>query len=261
MCSECSKKPVGNNAMKIISWFLVVMCAVSCNSVWADIHIIESYGLANGVLYDILNYTIAWYDDSYATTGTLSIDDPPVSGDLTYYSQAALEEFYVASEVGISQEGIYYAKAHAEASSPWIGEYLGTPFTSSWSGGTGAIWFTIDDEPLLLQWVTEGFEGYEDTGWQIELNSLNFSPEGTWVDLIYQTDSNQEFLSEGMQLIDLPPADAYELNWSIGIWSRTPGDHGWAQISLDLEAVPTPGAFLLGMLGLSVAGVKLRKHA
>jgi len=29
----------------------------------------------------------------------------------------------------------------------------------------------------------------------------------------------------------------------------------------ELNVVPVPGAFLLGMIGLSVAGVKLRKHA
>ena len=36
----------------------------------------------------------------------------------------------------------------------------------------------------------------------------------------------------------------------------------WGQLGIDrVEAVPVPGAVLLGMLGLSVVGVKLRKHA
>jgi hypothetical protein len=250
----------GGNVMKRVMSFLIVLCSLFCGSTRADMSTIHTYGLANGVLYDINWYSIQWDDAWYAEEGTLSAGDPPVYGDLLFYSEPAGEEFYVASEVGVTVEGAYYAMAHAEASSPWEGPYLGTPFTFSWSGGKGAIWFTIENDPLLLHWIEEGFEEYEDYDWQIEVNSLIFSAEGTWVSPVWQTDSEQELLSEGIQLIDLPPADAYELIWSIGINSLTPGDHGWAQLSIDLtEAVPIPGAVILGILGLGTVSWKIRK--
>jgi len=261
MYTEYSKTLLGNRVMRRTMSFLILLYSLSCGSAWADLHTTGSYGLANGSVYDGLWYSIGVPDDGYATEGTLSIGGPPVYGDVLYYSEPADGEFYVASEVGITEEGVYYATAHAEASSPWGEPWLGTPSTYSWSGGSGAIGFTIDidDGPLVLHWIEEGFEEYEAIGWQIQLDSLNFSPEGTWVNLVYQTDFDQELLSEGIQLIDLPLADAYQLSWSIGIYATTPGDHGWSQLSLDLEVVPLPSAVILGILGLGMAGMKLRK--
>ncbi len=42
--------------------------------------------------------------------------------------------------------------------------------------------------------------------------------------------------------------------------SQATGDN-YGSITTDVNVVPVPGAFLLGMLGLSLAGVKLRKRA
>ena len=39
------------------------------------------------------------------------------------------------------------------------------------------------------------------------------------------------------------------------------GPGGTAISGMQIQAVPVPGALLLGMLGLSSAGLKLRKHA
>ena len=246
--------------MKKIIALLFVLCSLCCGSAWADLHIGESHGLANGVIYDLLWHTWAFWDKDYAVEGPLSLDGPPVYGDLYFYSETAGEEFHVASEVGVSEGGIYYTKAHAEASAPWI---EGGPYCNhSWSGGSGNIIFTTDigDGPLALHWIEEGFQEYENVGWQIQLVSLNYSSEGAWQSLVYQTDFDKELFSEGIQLIDLPLADAYQLSWSMGIFSLTPGDHGWAQLSLDLAIVPLPSAVILSILGISMAGMKLRKE-
>jgi len=93
--------------------FLILLYSLSCGSAWADLHITGSYGLANGSVYDALWYSIAVPDAGYDTEGTLSIGGPPVSGDVLYYSEIAAGEFYVASEVGITEESVYYATAHA----------------------------------------------------------------------------------------------------------------------------------------------------
>lgn len=59
--------------------------------------------------------------------------------------------------------------------------------------------------------------------------------------------------------------EAYPQDWytvltpytlEVNMYVTEPGD--WMRV---VTQVPVPGAFLLGMLGLSVAGVKLRKHA
>ena len=38
-------------------------------------------------------------------------------------------------------------------------------------------------------------------------------------------------------------------------------DESWAIDNVEVTVVPVPGAVLLGILGLSVAGIKLRKFA
>jgi len=49
--------------------------------------------------------------------------------------------------------------------------------------------------------------------------------------------------------------------WLYWLPSNTNLEHHLYAISEELTVVPVPGAFILGMLGLSVAGLKLRKHA
>ena len=49
---------------------------------------------------------------------------------------------------------------------------------------------------------------------------------------------------------------------TIDVWPITSSElTGWALDNLEYTVVPVPGAVLLGMLGLSVAGLKLRRYA
>jgi hypothetical protein len=153
----------------------------------------------------------------------------------------AVGPLYVASEAGISEEGVIYVKAHGESSestNPMWGYPIHTVASAD-----GVLWFNVDYATLSLHWIAEGFEGYDETGWtgvlfqtgwSIELNKMTFTPEGTIMDLVYATDSNQESLLERTQLFDLDPGHTYQLTWSMGIKCSTLGDHGWAQLSLDL---------------------------
>lgn len=241
MYFEHSKKILGNKVMKRTMLFLI-MYFLSCSSTSAEVHIIYDSmslvpnGRVDGLLYDSLMWLGPrdWYG-----SGVQYIGDSPIFGSLLCDSpDDEVGPLYAASEVGISEENIIYAKAHAE-SSVSTNPMWDYPICT-WAGGNGDIWFTLDYTTLSLSWITEGFDGYEDTGWEIELNRLTFTPEGTFTDLVFYTDSDEELSSEGLHLIDLDPAYIYELTWIMGIWSYTPGNHGWAQLSLDLTDLGSP---------------------
>lgn len=244
MYHKHSTRQSGDKVMKRNGWFLIVIYALFCNSVWAEVHIIYDptripNGRINGGLYDSLSWLGTrcnyWSGDQY-------IGDSPVSDSMLCDSpDDEVGPLYVASEVGISEEGIFYGKAHGESSestNPMWGYPIYTVASDS-----GGVWFTVDYATLSLGWIAEGFEGYDETGWtgglfqtgwSIALHKLTFTPEGTILDLVYSTDSNQESSSEWTQLFDLDPAHTYQLAWSMGIKCSTPGDHGWAKLSLDL---------------------------
>ena len=65
---------------------------------------------------------------------------------------------------------------------------------------------------------------------------------------------------------DLPTGIMAEWdNWEeldgVGYWRTYVSELSGTMTGADVEIVPVPGAVLLGILGLSVAGIKLRKHA
>jgi hypothetical protein len=246
MYHKNSTRQSGDKVMKRNGWFLIVIYALFCNSAWAEVHIIydpTSLTIPNGRIDGALYDSLSWLGPrcSYGSGGQY-IGDSPVSDSISCDSpDDEVGPLYVASEVGISEEGIFYGKAHGESSestNPMWGYPIHTVASAN-----GGIWFTVDNATLSLDWIAEGFEGYDETGWKgvlfetgwsIELHKLTFTPEGTFLDLVYSTDSNQESSSEGTQLLDLDPAHTYQMTWSMGIKCSTPGDHGWAQLSLDL---------------------------
>jgi len=191
-----------------------------------------------------------------------------VSGSLEYDSpHDTVGPLYAASEVGISEEGIFYAKAYGESSENT------DPFwqypVSTTARADGCAWFTIDSEPLSLHWTAWGFEGYDETGWtpalyqtgwSIALHKLTFTAEGTFQDLVYTTNSGQETWPEGTELLYLDPESTYQLTWSLAIMCSDFDyqEWEWAQLNIDLaNPVPVPGAAMLSILGLGTVGIKL----
>ena len=139
--------------MKRVLAFLIVLCCLSCGSALADIHIIYDptdlvipNGEVSGELYD----SMSWLGSSAAYgSGSQYIGDSPESGSLLYDTKDDdVGPLYAASEVGISEEDIFYAKGHAEASistNPMWGYPIWTI-----ARGDGGVWFNIDNEPLFL---------------------------------------------------------------------------------------------------------------
>ena len=83
----------------------------------------------------------------------------------------------------------------------------------------------------------------------ITLSGLTTSPVDITIDFpsSHVTTLNDYFLADGNFAIGLDP-DCHYYNNGIALTLKT-------------APVPVPGAVLLGMLGLGVAGIKLRKHA
>ena len=74
-------------------------------------------------------------------------------------------------------------------------------------------------------------------------------------------DSSEGILWSNSELIGIGYNDAESLNGTFDNWTHNSNPYNDCAFELHGNVVPVPGAFLLGMLGLSVAGMKLRKHA
>jgi hypothetical protein len=223
------------------------MSALSCGPAWANVHVIYDSaslipnGGVGGVLYD----SIAWIGarDQYGVNGQY-IGDSPLYGYLLCDSPDDGEgnPLYAASEVGIGGGGVFYAKGYGESSvftDSWGSEH---PIWT-WVGGRGSAWFTVDHPTLSLHRMAEGFAGYDatgwtpalfETGWSIAVGKLTFSPEGTAYTPVYSTNSAQVQSTEGWDSIALDPGSTYQLDWSMSVKCSIPGEHGWAQLSVDL---------------------------
>ncbi len=114
----------------------------------------------------------------------------------------------------------------ATADNGWIQPGSWSNYSDGVIGTFGEAWWATDDDALPLS--TDG-DPYNETN-QADIDALR--------DLVLQY---QTFALGQVRLMD---------------------DGSWGDpISLSVAKVPVPGAVLLGILGLSVAGVKLRKFA
>lgn len=86
MYHKHSTRKSGYEVMKRNSWFLIVMYALFCNSVWAEVHIIYDptspmvpNGRVDGLLYDSLSWIgpRCWYG-----SGVQYMGDSPVSDSM-----------------------------------------------------------------------------------------------------------------------------------------------------------------------------------
>ena len=126
---------------------------------------------------------------------------------------------------------------------------IGTAYALRLLGDGGAL---VADSSVIVRLNSSGIvtQTY-DIGGNNNWFALNLDPDGTsfWSG-DYSTGAFAKFdITTGNVL------GAY--NAGASVWGLTV----FGEITEAIPPVPVPGAFLLGMLGLSVAGVKLRKHA
>jgi hypothetical protein len=236
--------------MKQAAWFLIVMCALSCGSAWADIVIYEE--ATYGTWGDVGGYLSE--ATSYRNVGEMVTS--PVSGSLTYDLDGdGADDSFAGTEVGL-----WYAKGYV---------VVPDPLRQVEVGAHGIAYFTTDSEQLSLDWVLQrgGSSPYDFGMTWLLLTNWSHGP-----DILYEyfgPGSNEYSTTDewsGTQMLTLDPTDLYRLEWHLEIdiagagWG--PSDV-WAQLDIGLaevEAIPLPGAALLGVLGLGYAGIRLRRE-
>ena len=82
---------------------------------------------------------------------------------------------------------------------------------------------------------------------------LDFSNAETWEDGVYQGTGQSVGLLNHVTNIGFQIGGNMEEPWGGGSNPSNPDTY-------HMDVIPVPGAFLLGMLGLSAAGVKLRRR-
>ena len=140
----------------------------------------------------------------------------------------------------------------------------------------GNYWATIDDEimyvggssPVSLDVdVKKIYTAYLNgalNGITVPIGQVgNVIQKTIWGELGYidpTTSSVYEINTEISNIIatDFDTIDGWEKVKVLNLWSNAPYD---GDKQSQLVMTPVPGAFLIGMIGLSVAGVKLRKYA
>ena len=123
-------------------------------------------------------------------------------------------------------------------------------------------------ESLLLDNYGVGFGIFNDAetvGHAITLWGIDKDDQGNYVG-VWVTDSDNDKGGSDRRLAD-NTLDYYTVSWASGMYNEWYFDnfYGYTDIYIDdiqaLQFVPVPGAVLLGILGLSVVGLKLRKFA
>ena len=177
------------------------------------------------------------------------IDVFPLSAEISYdLDEDGTLDSYAGSEIGL-----FYAQAYANVI---VSEQVYHEFGSAQA--EGSVCFTIDSSQLSLHWLYE-LSDY-DFGF-VNIYSLRVTDWETGDYLCYYSNVvGSPF--EATETLDLIPSRKYVLYWSLHFGAGQGFDSdGWARLTIDpTEVVPVPSAFLLGTLGLSVAGWKLRKQ-
>ena len=107
--------------------------------------------------------------------------------------------------------------------------------------------------------IGPGLPGFDTGGWlwtHPTTTGINFGPAGGYIGLMMVSPSSDTYYGwlhmAGMEKVAEEGMNVTFDGWAYESEAGTPIDAG---------AVPIPGAVLLGMIGLSVAGIKLRKSA
>jgi len=149
---------------------------------------------------------------------------------------------YVGSLGGVRNEFSWMRIGANGATADVIGAALGTDPTSDLSGYAGYSLYLANDNDDL---------------WQVRLyveTSADGSRETKWVTLATGSDAVLTLDFAGLDLTEVTDI-GFDIGGLLSGSGGNPSNPDWFHVS----AVPTPVAVLLGMLGLGVAGLKLRK--
>jgi hypothetical protein len=132
----------------------------------------------------------------------------------------------------------------------WTDSYDGganlDPITALWDAGTGALIAQNDDNSSIRPAEQTIF----DSG--ISIASLS-AGDYFFTLAAFPNFANASTIADGFRYDGATPIPI------VG-WSTNGGPYYHLNFSGDVLVTPLPGAIVLGMLGLSVAGVKLRRH-
>ena len=133
----------------------------------------------------------------------------------------------------------------------------------------GLAHFTVDESQLSLHW---SFDASTDQITPLNPHVLFWhtivvdDESGEYLGWYSYSGSADDYPTEGIETLDLIPDHIYRLYWGIDVpvWAEY-GSYSNAILTLDLtegiQPVPVPNAIFLGVFGLGVAVVKLRRHS
>jgi hypothetical protein len=254
MYCKSMTRGLGGNVMNRILCFLIGICAASCGSALADITALDASGIVSGSLTSPYSGDVV---SSYHGTGPINVSTP-LSGSLSYDTDADGEDDTFAS----SEIGLWYAKTRV---------IVPDPYRTDIAHADGVSYFKVDSGQLSLAWNFEvgGESPYLDSFGSCFVHLIDWTTGPDWtneVDILDLAPGTHDPPS-GLQTVTLDPTHVYRLYWTLsasipGAWWG-PSDV-WANLTFDLgpvQPVPLPGAAFLGILGLSVAGWRLRRTA
>ncbi|MHC4168830.1 MAG: hypothetical protein ACYSWQ_17920 [Planctomycetota bacterium] len=255
---------------KRIVFVLCVVLPVLVRTSYGDIALPFADGFENISLNDYPNEngwqnlfsgTTAYVSDEQAHSGSrsLRLQSRPTWSRTDYVALPALPDLF-RYEISV------YPDANPPVRATWVGfpQAFGNqgPFYNRfnihvWDGSRGEVIFTPGIPGSAYTTVGEFTVGT----WVTVRADLDFTSltADLWLNgELAVTDveiTPREFHHAGFGDVTLNKFGATEYNWTAGA--------GTGVIYIDdvrLSVIPAPGAVLLGMIGLSVAGVKLRKH-
>lgn len=205
---------------------------------------------------------------SFSSPGTVIngvVNDVPYLNEMSFIGSGTSSEFAVSNDAG-DFTGISKWEPIIPGVNQWyemqVGyELSGDPYKSidisvgvaNWGSDFASI---MEIAPGLG--ITFYFSG-DTLGWKhILVDEDDFSSAGAILLSLDFYDDSDDFRA-GFSLDG--GANYTYFSERIGWDQETPGNYEWYFSGQTIELVPVPGAVLLGMLGLSVAGVKLRKHS
>ncbi len=158
----------------------------------------------------------------------------------------------------------------ATAADGWTAEVIDNP----WGAGYLVQWSTDDPAKYInttsdlgeFSFTVDAYVDIDEDGWDLDDPGVVLGETyRIWFGAVNWTESDgaggwtQEwslhFDASGWGTRTSPDGP-----WSAGLAGTEGYGSGYEGV-LDIQAVPVPGAVLLGILGLSVAGVRLRRHA